>query len=248
MIMDKHNIRLDLMYDGTAYHGFQRQKNAYTVQESIENAIFEITGERAALTGCGRTDAGVHARGYVANFFTSSRIKCEKLPIALNSKLAADVRIKGAREVPADFHARFSARSKTYTYTIINEAVCDVFMRRYSWFYPIALDFDEMRKAAEHIMGERDFAAFMAAGSPVSSTVRTVRDLTLKKDGGCITMEITADGFLYNMVRIIMGTLVYAGNGKIKSGDIPEILEKRERKNAGITAPPEGLCMKCVEY
>ena len=201
--MEKRNILIEMMFDGTNYHGFQRQDNALTIQEAVENAIFCVTGERVSLTGCGRTDAGVHAQVYYANFETSSRIPCEKIPLALNSNLDDDICVKSAKEVGADFHARFSAVKKAYSYTIVNDACGDVFLRNYSWFYPRRLDIEKMRDAARYIVGERDFAVFMAAGSPVKSTVRNIEYINITAEGSKIEIEIMANGFLYNMVRII---------------------------------------------
>ncbi len=246
--MEKRNIKLTLMYDGIAYHGFQRQKNGITIQECLENAIFEITGEKSTVTGCGRTDAGVHAAAYVANFFTSSSISCEKLPFALNAKLPEDIRVFGAEDMGKDFHARYSAKRKTYAYKIVNRPFSDVFLSRYSWFYPSKLDIEKMKIAAEKIVGKHDFAAFMAAGSPVSSTVRTVFSLNVSENNSVIDIEVCADGFLYNMVRIIVGTLVYVGCGKIHPDDVSEIILSGDRVRAGVTAPPEGLMMKEVIY
>lgn len=237
-----------MSFDGTNYHGFQRQDNALTIQEAVENAIFCVTGEKVSLTGCGRTDAGVHAQVYYANFETGSRIPCEKMPLALNSNLDGDIRVKSAKEVCPDFHARFSAAKKAYSYTIINDAFGDVFLRNYSWFYPRRLDIEKMRDAAGYIVGERDFAAFMAAGSPVKSTVRNIEYIDITSEGNKIEIEIMANGFLYNMVRIIVGTLVYVGVGKLKPTDIPRIIKSKDRVLAGVTAPPQGLRLKKVIY
>lgn len=246
--MGKRNIKLTLMYDGTAYHGFQRQKNGITIQECLENAIFKITGEKATVTGCGRTDAGVHAAAYVANFFTVSSIECEKLPFALNANLPDDIRVFGAEDMEENFHARYSAKRKTYAYKIVNRPFSDVFLSRYSWFYPAKLDIEKMKLAAEKIVGKHDFAAFMAAGSPVLSTVRTVFSLKVSEKNSVINIEICADGFLYNMVRIIVGTLVYAGCGKINPDDVSDIILSGDRVRAGVTAPPQGLMMKEVIF
>lgn len=246
--MDKQNIRIDLMYDGTAYHGFQRQKNAVTIQECLETAINKITGEAVTVTGCGRTDAGVHAKGYVANFFSDTKIPMARLPLAINAYLNNDIRVKSAKYVPSDFHARFSAKKKTYSYKIINKPVSDVFLRKFAWFYPVKLDYEKMQSGAKFVLGKHDFSAFMAEGSPVKSTVRTVFELNLYNEDDIITIDITADGFLYNMVRIIVGTLVYCGNGKIEPGNVPRIISSKNRVLAGVTAPPEGLMLKEVFY
>ncbi len=236
------------MYDGTAYHGFQRQKNGITIQESLEEAIKKITGEMCTVTGCGRTDAGVHALCYTANFFTTSSISCQRLPFALNAMLPEDIRVFAAEDVSVDFHARYSAKEKTYAYKIVNLPFANVFLSKYSWFYPAKLDIEKMKRGAEHIVGRHDFAAFMAAGSPVSSTVRTISALTVSEKNGIIDIEVTADGFLYNMVRIIVGTLVYAGCGKIEPDEIKNIILSGDRVRAGVTAPPEGLSLKEVIY
>lgn len=246
--MEKRNIRLGLMYDGTAYHGFQRQKNGITIQQCLEEAIEKITGEFSAVTGCGRTDAGVHAQHYTANFFTRSKISCEKLPFALNAKLNEDIRVFSAEEADEDFHARFSAKSKTYAYKIVNRPFLDVFLSKYSWFYPVKLDLGKMKEAATYFVGKHDFAAFMAAGSPVKSTVRTISALEIFENDGIVDVEVTADGFLYNMVRIIVGTLVYVGCGKIAVNEIENIICSKDRVQAGITAPPEGLSLKRTVY
>ncbi|MBO4898126.1 MAG: tRNA pseudouridine(38-40) synthase TruA [Clostridia bacterium] len=243
------NIRINLMYDGTAYHGFQRQKNGITIQECLETAIKKLTGEEVNLIGCGRTDAGVHAINYTANFLSETKVPAERLPLALNAYLPPDIRVFSAEDVPLDFHARFSAVGKTYIYRIVTGNVYNVFLKNYSWFYPGKLDFEEMKKAALPFWGTHDFKAFMATGSPRKSTVRTVKELKVtKKSEDEIEIEITADGFLYNMVRIIAGTLLYAGCGKIKADDIPSIIESGERVRAGITAPPEGLALKQTYY
>ena len=237
------------MYDGTFYHGFQRQKNGVTVQECLENAIKELTGEEITVYGCGRTDAGVHAVNYTANFHSCTKIPAEKLPLALNAYLPPDIRIFEASDAARDFHARFSAVGKTYIYRIVTGSVYNVFLKNYSWFYPGTLNIDEMRKAAVYFVGKHDFKAFMAAGSPRKTTVRTVTELELFKKGeNEIEIEISADGFLYNMVRIIAGTLLYVGCGKLKEDEIPCIIASGDRTRAGVTAPPEGLALREVHY
>lgn len=242
------NIVLRLMFDGTAYHGFQRQNNGITIQETIENAIFSITGERTPLIGCSRTDAGVHAERYTAMFASESRIPLSQLPKALNSALPADIRIIAAKDAPEGFHPIFSAVEKTYEYTIVNTRYQNVFSRNYAWFYPIPLDVSRMRAGAEYIIGRHDFSAFMAAGGTTKTSVRHVKALTLTERDGEIRLRITADGFLYNMVRIITGTLAYVGNGKLEPEEVSKILALRERKRAGMTAPPEGLRLLYTVY
>ncbi len=242
------NIVIRLMFDGAAYHGFQRQHNGVTVQEKLEDAVFAITGARTPVIGCSRTDAGVHARSYVAMFESETNIEMEKLPKALNSALPEDIRVLGARTAPEGFHPIFSAIEKTYEYTIVNRRVSDVFRRAYTWFYPSLLNVSHMQEAARHFLGEHDFCAFMAAGGSAKTSVRHIRELTVSEEDGIIRIRITANGFLYNMVRIITGTLVYVGNGKLTPSDIPEIIASGDRRRAGITAPPEGLALVSTVY
>ncbi len=241
-------IALTLMYDGTDYHGFQRQKNGITIQEALENAVYKMTGEKVCVLGCGRTDAGVHAKRYTAVFDTNSAVPLDKMPIALNTHLKDDIRIISAKAVDDDFHPVFSAKRKTYSYRILNAEINNAFERRYAWFYPQKLDVELMKKAAENFLGEHDFSAFMASGSNVSTTVRTIYSLNVTKENDIIKIEITANGFLYNMVRIITGTLVYAGIGKIKPEEIKDILKSGNRTLAGITAPPQGLFLERATY
>ncbi len=242
------NIVLRLMFDGTAYHGFQRQKNGVTIQEKLEDAVFAITNERTPVLGCSRTDAGVHAENYVAMFQSASQIPPSQIPKALNSALPDDIRVLQACEAPAEFHPISSAKEKTYEYTLVNRRCMDVFMRSYAWFYPILLDVDRMRKAAKYFLGEHDFSACMAAGGNAKTTVRHISRLDISEEDGVIRIRITANGFLYNMVRIITGTLVYVGNGKLNPEDIPALLEAKDRRRVGMTAPPQGLRLLSVVY
>ncbi len=241
-------VALTLMYDGTDYHGFQRQKNGITIQEALETAVYKVTGESVCVLGCGRTDAGVHAKNYTAVFDTESAVPMDKMPIALNTHLNDDIRIISAKIVADDFHPVFSAKRKTYSYRILNADINDVFLRKYSWFYPQKLNVELMKKAAQNFFGEHDFSAFMASGSNVTTTVRTIYDLSITKHNDIIDIEITANGFLYNMVRIITGTLVYVGIGKIEPEKIKDILESGDRTKAGITAPPQGLSLMSATY
>ncbi len=242
------NIVLRLMFDGAAYHGFQRQKNGVTIQEKLEDAVFAITGGRTPVLGCSRTDAGVHARSYVAMFASEVGIPMPQLPKALNSALPDDIRILQAKVAPEGFHPIFSAKEKTYEYTIVNRRCNDVFLRNYAWFYPILLDVERMRAGAAHFIGEHDFAAFMAAGGTAKTSVRHITRLDIDEEDGIIRLRITANGFLYNMVRIITGTLVYVGNGKIESDAVPDLIAARDRRRVGMTAPPQGLMLLSTVY
>ena len=242
------NIKLTIEYDGSAYHGWQIQKNGITVQESIKRAVKKITGEEVNVIGCGRTDSGVHALNYVCNFKTSSTIPPCKFKDALNSRLPDDIRCKKSELVGENFHSSYSASAKTYMYRILNTPDTNVFERNYSWHYKYNTDIEKMRTAAQAFLGEHDFIGFAAAGFTVSTTVRTIYDIKINKENGMITIEVTGNGFLYNMVRIIAGTLVMMGNGKIDYSLADEIIASKDRKRAGITAPPQGLFLKEVYY
>lgn len=243
-----HNIKLTLQYDGTAYHGWQTQENAVTVQATVENAIKKLTGVRPQLVGCGRTDTGVHAKKYICNFKSETEIPCDKLPYALNSQLPDDIVCTHAEYAEPDFDSRKSAKGKTYTYLIANSKYRNVFYTTRAWHYRYRLDINEMRKAAESFLGTHDFIGFAASGFTVKTTVRTVTDIKIESDDDIISISVTGNGFLYNMVRIIAGTLVFAGNGKINPDDMPDIIASKERKRAGITAPACGLYLTEVFY
>lgn len=242
------NIKLCLSYDGSNYHGWQRQENAVTIQQKVEEAINKIIGHKIQVTGCSRTDAGVHALQYVCNFFSDTKIPIDKIPIALNTALPFDIRIKNAEFVDDSFHARFSAKSKTYRYYIWNKSISDPFFSRYAYHFPVKLDIEKMKLAAQALVGEYDFSAFMASGGSQKTTVRQVNYLTVESENGKISIEINANAYLYNMVRIISGTLVYAGCGKLSLPDVKRLLETKKRVEAGITAPAQGLFLKEVFY
>lgn len=242
------NIKLELQYDGTAYHGWQIQKNAVTVQETVKNAIKKITGEDVTVTGCGRTDTGVHAEHYICNFHTKSSVPPNKFPYALNTYLPDDIVCFGAEEVSDDFHANSSAKGKRYVYRILNREFPDAVMGRYSWHYKYPLDVAKMQTASKAFIGVHDFIGFASSGFTVKTTVREIYSLDVTKDGDVITIDVYGNGFLYNMVRIIAGTLVWTGGGKINPSDMAEIIKSRDRNRAGITAPSQGLCLKEVYY
>lgn len=242
------NIKIVVEYDGTAYHGWQSQRNAVAIQDVIEAALENLTGEEIKLTGSGRTDAGVHAFGQVANFRTSSSIPPQKISYALNGVLPRDIVVKHSREVKAKFHSRYDAKAKKYKYIILNSEFPTVFMRDRAWHIRTPLDCDAMREALKGFLGTHDFSSFMSSGSSVESTVRTVFSTCLHEDGECIEVEVTANGFLYNMMRIIVGTLVEVGTGEAQPGEIPGIVESGKREKAGITAPAHGLYLVKVYY
>ncbi len=242
-------IALRLSYLGAAYHGWQRQKNALAVQQVLEDSIAALTGKHVTLSGCGRTDAGVHARTYVASCALDTGIPMDRLPAAINARLPQDIVVHRAVRAPDGFDARFSCKSKEYTYLIHNSRTRDPFLTDRAWFYPQKLDTDAMRRAARAFVGRQDFAAVKSEGTPVKSTVREIYYCEVEeRAGNIVAVRVCADGFLYNMVRAITGTLVYCGIGKINPGDVVSILRSGQRESAGPTAPPGGLYLTALTY
>lgn len=242
------NIRLTIEYDGKDFNGWQKQPNKLNIQGEIERAIEEITGEKVDLIASGRTDAGVHALAQMANFKTNSNLPVEKYPIALNTKLKKSMRIQKAEEVEEDFHSRYHCKQKTYRYVINNSEQGSSIYRNLEYFVPNKLNLEKMQEAVKYFEGEHDFKAFKASGTSSKSSVRTIYKTKVEKQGDRIIIELTGNGFLYNMVRIIAGTLVDVGLGKIEPAEIPGIIEKGERARAGKTLPPQGLYLVKVEY
>lgn len=239
---------LNISFDGTEYHGWQRQKNALSVCETLENAIGEIFGKKADVTGCSRTDAGVHAIDFVCNFDAAFHIPENKLPLALNTKLPPDIRVKAAKYKDESFNSRFCAHSKTYVYKTYCKEIMDPLLRNYAYHFPYEVDIDAVKSAAKHFAGTHDFSGFMTQGSSQKTTVRTVNFLNVSRNGEILEFEINANAYLYNMVRIISGTLLYVGIGRINADDIPLLFEKPDRTKAGITAAACGLYLKEVIY
>lgn len=246
--MKERNIKLTLEYDGTNYSGWQKQSDAKSIQETLENAILKITGEKVNLIGSGRTDSRVHALGQVANFKTNSKIPGNRFVKALNSMLPSDIAVRESIEVDDDFHARFNAIGKEYKYLIYNNKVRSPLKRNYSYFVDYDLDIEKMREALDLFLGTHDFRGFMSSGSSIKTTVRTISNIEFIKKEDIIELSIMGNGFLYNMVRIIVGTLVDIGIGKIDITDISDIIESCDRNKAGHTAPPEGLYLSKVFY
>jgi tRNA pseudouridine38-40 synthase len=243
------NWKLTIAYEGTRYAGFQKQVGAIpTIQSKLETAIYTITGDVPKLTGAGRTDAGVHARGQVVNFFSGAKLQPEQWLKALNSRLPEDLAITAVSEALPDFNARFSAKSKTYSYRIYTDRVRPIFNRNFVYYYKHQLNWDMMRRAADFLAGAHDFRSFQAAGSSVKTTVRTVNFCSLQRVDSEIGIEINADGFLYHMVRNIAGTLILVGCGKIAVDDFQKIIACKDRNYAGPTAPAQGLCLEEVFY
>jgi tRNA pseudouridine38-40 synthase len=243
------NIRLLIEYDGTDYHGWQVQPNAVTIQEVIEEKLATMTREPIHLAASGRTDAGVHALGQVANFRTSSSIPLEGFLRGLNSLLPADIAIQSAEEVGEDFHAQFGARRKTYRYVILNGGVPSAIHRRYAWHIPHSLDLQAMEGASRYLLGKQNFASFRAADGDSSAPVREVfRAGWSVPEPSFLHFTIEANGFLKHMVRNIVGTLVEVGKGRMGQEEIARILAARDRRQAGMTAPAQGLFLVEVRY
>ncbi len=242
------NIKLTIEYDGKDFDGWQKQPNKLNIQGEIERAIEELTGEKVELIASGRTDAGVHALGQVANFKTSSNFPTEKFPIAINSKLKKLIRIKEAEEVDERFHSRYNCKKKTYRYIINNSKQGTAIYRSLEYFMPVKLDVEAMKKAIKYFEGEHDFKAFKASGTSSKSSVRKIYKTKITEENERIIIELTGNGFLYNMVRIIVGTLVDVGMGKIKPEEIEDIINSGDRKRAGKTLPAHALYLVQVKY
>ena len=244
-----NNFKITIEYDGSNYHGWQRQADEPTIQNEIENALMTMTQKKVTLIGSGRTDAGVHAFGQVANFHCDTTLGPDVFQKGLNSLLPKDIVIKDCVQVPENFHARYDATSKTYHYRLLNRAIPAAIFRQYAWHIQKKLDLEAMRNAIRYIIGTHDFRAFEGAGSPRSNTIRSIMNANLiEMDDGYLVFEIKGDGFLRFMVRNIMGTLVDIGLGKITVDDFNRIFESKDRNDAGITAPAQGLFLVQVEY
>ena len=242
--------KITFSYDGSNFYGYQVQPGLRTVQSELEKAVSFLNRKTNTVTvASGRTDAGVHSLGQTANFKTENEtIPTEKFPIAINSKLKKSIVIKSAEEVEDRFHSRYSVKSKRYRYVINNSDMGTAIYRDLEYHFPIKLDVDKMNKAAKYFEGEHDFAGFKASGTSSKSSVRKIYKAEVYKDGDRINIELTGNGFLYNMVRIISGTLLDVGMDKIKVEDVPEIIESKDRKKAGRTLPAHGLYLVEVSY
>ena len=243
-------ILLKLMYLGENYCGWQVQENGKTVQGELCRAFREICGKDVKVTGCSRTDSGVHAKEYFCTAETDGifGIPCGKLPLAVNAHLDRDISVRSAKEVPKDFHARYDVKYKTYEYVIDNGVTHDPFLEKRSWHVPKKLSETVMDEAAKIFVGEKNFAAFMASGSKVTDTVRRITEASVRREGENVIFRVTGNGFLYNMVRIMTGTLVEVSLGKKSVKDITSALDCGDRKKAGMTAPAEGLYLVSVVY
>lgn len=242
------NIAATLAFDGTAYHGWQVQANAVTIQRVFQDAVESVLGSRPDVTGCSRTDAGVHAAGYVCQFGVTAGIPCRGLLLALNRVLPRDIAVRECREMPAGFHARYSAVGKEYAYRLLPGPARSPFWDRYSLHFPRPLDVPAMERAARYFSGTHDFSSFCAAGGSVEDHVRTVARCAVGPEDGLLVLRVRADGFLYHMVRILAGTLLRVGRGDLPPERIPAVIDARDRSAAGPTAPARGLCLERVFY
>ena len=242
------NLLLRLMYDGTAYHGWQVQPNGITVQEKVQDAVEHILGKRENVSGCSRTDSGVHANDFCCNIRTENPIDCYRLVAAMNAVLPDDICVKSVSEVREDFHARYDCIGKEYIYKIWNGKERNPFLVNYAVHFPRKIDETLLNKEAKAFIGKHDFAAFCASGSTVQSTVRTVYDCAVQRDGDMVIFRVKGDGFLYNMVRIMVGTFLDINDGKIERDTLSDIISSKDRNKAGITAKPQGLYLNKVYY
>lgn len=242
------NIALRLSFDGSNYHGWQMQKRDVSVQETLQKALAAVCGNNVHVTGCGRTDAGVHALRYCANFRSDCTIPLERLPLAVNSRLPLDIAVSDACEVPENFNAVCSCLKKEYIYRIHNSRIRDPFLQKRACFYPAPLDPVLLRQAAAAFEGTHDFAAVRSVGTETKTTVRTVFWCRVLAESERIEIRICADGFLYNMARAMVGTMIYASHGKIRPREIPALLAQGDRRLTGPTMPPQGLYMNHVWY
>ncbi len=244
------SIALVTEYDGTRFYGWQSQKGGRTVQQTLEQALTRLFSQPVRLTGCSRTDSGVHAAGHVSHFSACGSIPTERIPFALNAVLPEDLAVRLAVDVPAAFHARYDAKAKQYMYKVQNTRWRPALAHRFLYHEPRPLDVRAMRAAATHLLGSHDFTSFMAAGSSAKTTVRHIYDIQVDHDPGphLITIRVTGDGFLYNMVRILAGTLVYVGLHRYTPDDVPGIISACDRRRAGKTLPARGLTLSAVYY
>lgn len=242
------NLLMTIQYDGSDYHGWQVQSNALTVQEVFQNAVEKVFRSRLDIKGCSRTDSGVHANMYCVSLKTDMNIDCLGALRAMNTALPPDIAVIDCREVSSDFHPRYSCKSKEYVYKIYNGSIRNPFLQKYAFHYRYALDAELMDREAQAFLGKHDFSGFCSARSDIEDTVRCVKNVSVKREGDMVLFTVEADGFLYNMVRIMVGTLLFVNEGKIKPGELKDVIESKDRSRAGKTAPPQGLYLNRVNY
>ena len=248
--LNTRNILMIISYDGSNYHGWQVQKNAITVQEIFQNALEKVLKHKVDIKGCSRTDSGVHANMYAVSFLTFNKIKCENLVLAMNKFLPDDIAVTTCKEVKKDFHARYSCTGKEYIYKIWNKKIKNPFLKKRAYHYWYNLDIDILKEAAKHFLGTHDFTSFATLDKrDPTNMIRTIEYLEINKfENGLVEIKIKADGFLYNMVRIIVGTLLRVAQGKIKPDEIEKIINSKNRSLAGPTVPAIGLYLNKVFY
>lgn len=242
------NLLLTISYDGSNYHGWQVQKNAVTVQEVFQNAVKKLFKQNIDIKGCSRTDSGVHANKYCVSFKTDTDIPCENIIMALNSYLPDDIAVLNCTDMDIDFHARYNVVKKEYVYIINNSKIRNPFLRNYAFWYRYDIDTDYLNEQAQSFVGTYDYSGFCSANSGVEDTVRTVHSFEVSRKGDIVYFKVSADGFLYNMVRIMVGTLLFVNEGKIKKDELKNVILSKNRKLAGKTAPPQGLYLNDVIY
>ncbi len=242
------NIKLTIEYDGTDFRGWQKQIGRRTVEGVLNNALSVVLNEEVTIIGSGRTDAKVHALGQVANFKSETQIALDRFSRAVNAYLPPDVAILSAEEVDMDFHSRYNSKRKTYLYKVQNGSVCRPIYRNYAYHYYRSLEEEKMRKAIQMFVGEHDFMAFMSAGSKIKKTVRTIYKAEISRENDLLIMEVEGNGFLYNMVRRIVGIVLEAGSGRLEIDEIHKILEDKDNRRTMRLAPPQGLYLKTVKY
>lgn len=242
------NLLLTISYDGSNYHGWQVQKNAVTVQEVFQNAVKKLFKQNIDIKGCSRTDSGVHANKYRVSFKADTDIPCENIIMALNSYLPDDIAVLNCTDMDIDFHARYSVVKKEYVYIINNSKIRNPFLRNYAFWYRYDINADYLNEQAQAFVGTYDYSGFCSANSGVEDTVRTVQSFEVSRKGDMVYFKVSADGFLYNMVRIMVGTLLFVNEGKIKKDELKNVILSKNRKLAGKTAPPQGLYLNDVIY
>lgn len=242
------HLAICVEYDGSCFHGWQMQANAISVQQTLQDAWLKLTGERIAITGCSRTDAGVHANNHVSDFFTSVNIPVDKVPLAFNSMLPTAVSVKVCTEVSTDFNARFNCRGKLYTYDFTNNPIRPAKMRNFCTHVPGKLNLPAMQSATQLFVGRQDFSAVCDVGTPVKSKIRTITRCDLTSERDLLRISVAGDGFLYHMVRIIAGSIIYVGQGKFSVKELAELLKAGDRRQLGKTMPPQGLTLQKVYY
>lgn len=242
------NLLFKIKYDGSSFHGWQIQPNGITVQQCLSEAFESIFGQKVNINGCSRTDAGVHANEFCFNVKIDTPMPLERIITAINSKLPPSAAVYACREVKEDFHARFDCKGKEYIYRVLNTPYPDPFLRDRAYHYKYPLDEKMLDREAKAFIGTHDFGSFCASGSSVKTTVRTVYDFSVRRENDEVIFSVSGDGFLYNMVRIAVGTLIDISRGKIERGSIPQIIESKDRNMAGVTAPPCGLYLNKVFY